>query len=630
MGEVLRIDLQARWQRGDCIEVEEYLAGCPPLREQEDALLDLIYSEFVQRCLRGERPRPEDFLARFPQYQAPLQRQFELHRLLENGTGAPPEGTASLASAESFPTRTPEAAANGDSLHPSCSPLPERIGRYRVVSILGEGGQAVVYRGVHPDLGLDVVIKLSRRQVPEGEARADRLLHEGRLLAGLSHPSLARVYDFGIHEGRPFLVMEYVQGRSLDQHVLQIRPGPRASAELVAVVAEALESAHRAGLIHLDLKPQNLLIDVTGRPRLIDFGLALLQSAWSQEALPPGALCGSAQYMAPEQARGETDRIDQRADIFALGGVLYFLLVGRAPYPGESLRVVLDHARHGAWDRGALAVAAAPRRLKAVCARALSADAAERYPRAADLAAALRAWLRRRTLWTVVAAVALALGLGWLSLWGSEGQPQQGPAGAPPAPAPSVRSEVRSGGPGEAIVLPRLGVRVWRASRYLDLLDAVPVHGGSELRVEITIPARMYGTLFLVNGQSRLFRLQDVTAAYQPQPMHYPQADNRSAPLEGPPGSEFVLACVRKAGPPEASMLQEWLNSGKPLPALPAQSVLRLRPGGVRVEQHGRDLGTPRDRPDPEGEVRRRLDELRLRLLGPMDSFDGVVFAHPN
>jgi serine/threonine protein kinase len=198
-----------------------------------------------------------------------------------------------------------------------------------VIAPLDAGGQGLVYRGLHPTLGRDVVIKLSR--AAGGPADRDRLQEEGRILADLEHPNLARVYDLDVHDGRAFLVMEYVRGPHLEQFARQRPPSPRQAAALVAPVAQALAAAHRRGVVHRDVKPKNILIDEAGRPRLIDFGLARLEDAWHQAPSEEGEVAGTLAYMPPEQARDAAE-VGPRSDVFSLGGVLYFLLTGKPLY----------------------------------------------------------------------------------------------------------------------------------------------------------------------------------------------------------------------------------------------------------------------------------------------------------
>ncbi len=590
--EELRLDQQARWSKGDRVSVETYLEQHPTLCTDPEALLDLIYSEFAQRVLHGEKPTPEEYMSRFPEHRARLERQFAVHELLI-ADGALPEAAT-----------VPDM---GDD-------LPPMVGKYRVIALIAESGQATVYRAVHPTLGLDVAIKLGRQPLHPNADR-DRLLREGRMLAELEHPGLARVYDFDLHEGRPFLVMEYVRGRNLEQDIKQ-GVSPRVAAERVARVSEALAVVHRAGIIHHDVKPRNILIDPAGQPRLIDFGLSLLRSAWAEETAPTGSVWGSAQFMAPEQARGETARIGPQTDLFALGGVLYFLLVGRPPYPGEQFSDVLDRARRGAWDRASLQRARVPRRLKAICARAMAAEPEQRYGRAEYLAVDLRRWLRRRWLIGGALTAAAAILVALAPIWGS-GEPPSRPN---PGPASSAVAQLRP-----------LQIQVWLDSkrRYTsDLTDAVPLRTGVELRISGMVPAGMYGSLFAVNAEGQVRLLREAAPADAEQELSFPQDPNQSIRLRGPIGTEVVLVCARRAAPVTAAEVQQWWTTSGSWPTLPNDIVLRLLGDAVVRDTKTRDFDPARDRPDPEGEVRRRLETVRNQLRQHVDYFEGVAFPH--
>jgi serine/threonine protein kinase len=251
------------------------------------------------------------------------------------------------------------------------NPVPAAIGKYLVVGRLGKGGQAQVYRALHPELNRELVIKISGEPVQGGETERDLLVREGRVLADLEHPGLARVHDLGFHESRPFLVMEYVRGLTLAQHATGRKLSPRQASHVVAEVARALGVAHRRGVVHQDIKPSNILVDEAGKPRLIDFGLARLRGAWTGEAPQPSG--GTASFMAPEQARAEADRVGPQSDVFALGGVLYFLLTGRPPFSGFDWLAALERAGRCEFDRNAVRSPGVPRGLQAICLKAMAA-----------------------------------------------------------------------------------------------------------------------------------------------------------------------------------------------------------------------------------------------------------------
>src|SRR5262249_17110971 len=198
-------------------------------------------------------------------------------------------------------------------------------------------GQAEVFRVVHPQLRQERVIKLAREPVGV-DGRCD-IIDEGRKLAELDHPNMVRVHELDFHEDRPYLVMEYVRGRSLKDYASEHPVSPRQAAALLAKVCAAAEAAHRRGTVHRDIKHLNIVIDEKNEPRLIDFGIARSRTYWSDDRGPTG---GTFEFMPPEQARVESSdeqaKVGPRSDVFALGAVLYFLLTGKAPFAAPSWR----------------------------------------------------------------------------------------------------------------------------------------------------------------------------------------------------------------------------------------------------------------------------------------------------
>jgi serine/threonine protein kinase len=270
----------------------------------------------------------------------------------------------------------------------------ERIDGYIVLEVLGRSWQGQVYRALDLDLQREVLIKLGVNARTADERYARRVVREGRILAALDHPGLPRVHEVGVFEDRPFLVLEYVPGSDLFQLAEDCGVSRWQAAGILAQAARALDYAHRKGVLHRDIKPQNVIVDPRGRARLIDFGMA--RARFVREELPQPRIVGTASFMAPEQARGELPKTGPCSDLFSLGATLYFLLTRRLPYDGETFEEILDKAREADFDRAPLEIGDVPRRLAAVCLKAMAREPDARHASAAELAAALDAFARRR------------------------------------------------------------------------------------------------------------------------------------------------------------------------------------------------------------------------------------------
>ncbi len=265
--------------------------------------------------------------------------------------------------------------------------------KYRLVGRVGSGGMATVFEVEDTELDRHVALKILGSADVES-SRAERLLNEARVLAALEHPNLVPIHDVGVlADGRVFYVMKLVRGERLDGWAVRGRPLAE-TLRLFSRVCEAVAFAHAHGVIHRDLKPENVLVGAFGEALVVDWGLARTATPAESDAaaassaaprlLTPkstrdGEVLGTPAYMAPEQARGETGRVDARSDVYALGGVLFFLLTGRPPDHGSGRH------RDGCSPRSI--AASVPRRLDAVCTKALAVDPADRYPDGGELAA---------------------------------------------------------------------------------------------------------------------------------------------------------------------------------------------------------------------------------------------------
>jgi hypothetical protein len=458
------------------------------LRELYDRAAELPTAEWASFL---ERECPADATLRH-----------EALRLLAQGRMAGIEGFLEPASLDLLDATT---EPDRESRSASDSSAPESVGKYRIVRrFTAPSGQGAAFLAFDPDLERHVVIKRYRdaaRVVP-GEA------DEGRALASVVSPYVARCHGIEWIDGAALLIVEYIPGRNLSeiQH-----DGPLDLARVVGIMAQLAEgvaAAHTRGLIHRDIKPANVILHDDGTPRLVDFGLAShLGSSRLRE------MSGTPTYMAPEQARGEWDRIDFRTDIYGLGALLYKLLTDHEPHQGHTLKEVLAHARTAHIRPPRQHDPMIPAAIESVCMKALAAAPENRYATALEFAAALRhaneptpaatpkpasrpAWARR------IVAAALIVGCGllavaiWVWPWAVETTssgvaPHVSGAGASPVRAEITLLHYREKGDGRHVEQ--------RGSISDSSLASDPPRMKDMVRVQIKLSRPGYGYLLALN-----------------------------------------------------------------------------------------------------------------------------------
>ncbi|MBI5966088.1 MAG: serine/threonine protein kinase [Chloroflexi bacterium] len=218
--------------------------------------------------------------------------------------------------------------------------FPEKIGRYTIKSELGRGGMAAVYQAYDPSFDREVAIKVLPREMLHDPQFRSRFERELKIVAGLEHPSIVPVYDVGEEDGQPYYVMRYMTGGPLSSLINKGKFSLQDTARIIEKIALGLAYAHKKGVIHRDLKPDNILFDANGDPFISDFGVAKL--AESAVGLTGTGIVGTPAYMSPEQAKGSD--VDDRSDVYSLGVIVYQMLSGQQPYKADTpMGVVVKH-----------------------------------------------------------------------------------------------------------------------------------------------------------------------------------------------------------------------------------------------------------------------------------------------
>ena len=265
--------------------------------------------------------------------------------------------------------------------------IGQTVSHYKILEKLGEGGMGVVYKAHDTNLERDVALKFLPHYVTSDPTEKERFYHEARAVSALNHPNITTIYEISEHEGQLFIAMEYVEGKTLKELVASEPPSVNKVLDIAVQAGQGLAAAHEKGIVHRDIKSENIMLTPKGQAKIMDFGLAKVKGA--TKLTKAGSTLGTAAYMSPEQALGE--EVDHRSDIFSFGVVLYELLTGKLPFRGEHQSALLYSIIHDEPPPVARFNEKAGDDLQRVVSKALAKDREERYQHIDDMLVDLRA-----------------------------------------------------------------------------------------------------------------------------------------------------------------------------------------------------------------------------------------------
>lgn len=403
-------DQNRRWRAGCPVFLEQYLDRLPALRDDPEALLDLIYNEIRLREEQGEQLNLDEYCGRFPELERELTLQFEVHRAMRAGEIL--DDPALM-----FDVPTPPLLSK--------PPLPAIEG-YEVLGELGRGAMGIVYQARHVRLDRMVALKMILTGVHAGPKERARFATEAQAVARLQHPHIVQIHEFGEEQGRSFVCLEFVPGGNLAQRLEGKPLSPRQAAELAEALARAVHYAHEHHIVHRDLKPANVLLAPSDsqrgillgepgasayvEPKIADFGLAKLvdreaDGHGGSASTGIGVPVGTPPYMAPEQASrsrgGESEKdagAGRATDVYALGAILYEMLTGRPPFLASSVYETLRQVVSLEPVSPRRLQPQVTRDLETICLACLRKDPNRRYASALGLADDLRRYLEGRPI----------------------------------------------------------------------------------------------------------------------------------------------------------------------------------------------------------------------------------------
>jgi len=480
---------------------------------------------------------------------------------------------------------------------------PKQLGRYRLDQLLGEGGFGQVWRGFDTELHRAVAVKFFTAWGAGSSGARALFRKEAQKVANLHHPHIVPVYDIGQEGSYDFIVYQLIEGTSLAKRIAEARPSFKESARIVAQVAEALHHAHLCGIVHRDVKPSNILLDKEGRAYLTDFGIA----ADEEELLyHHGPTSGTLPYMSPEQLKGENLRVTPRSDVYSLGVVFYELLTGRRPFQAKQPDILREQILTGELRPPRTIDDKIPKRLEAICLKALRREPGHRYATARDMARELRRSIspipRRRILVACAALALIAMAVVLMKLI------------LPPRPRLSGEVEIR----------------IWsnsdpsRIGFPLDSPHILPVRAGDGIRVNCTLNRPAYLYLVWIDAHGNLLPLYPWKPGTWDRPsaesrrdsLILPEAGEQIWPLEGGSGMETLLLLACDDPLPASCDLQALLAGLPKPPPHDPRAMVRFADGMVVAQTPYPLHRGPRLAPQPLGDPLLKMHaEIHLRLM---------------